>query len=144
MKHCLFACSLKYCTLKFLGSVCLFFKEAYLFLKKIQTSLYIVVRLLSCVQLFATLWTIECQAPLSSTISQSLFKLISIELVTVSNHLILCHPLLLFAFNISQHQDLFQWIGSFHQVAKVLELQLHQSFQLILYRNLFVGNLYYP
>ena len=36
------------------------------------------------------------------------------------------------AFNLSQHQGLFQWVGSFHQVAKVLELQLwHQSFQWI-------------
>ena len=34
------------------------------------------------------------------------------------------------AFNLSQHQGLFQWVGSLHQVAKVLELQLqHQSFQ---------------
>ena len=32
------------------------------------------------------------------------------------------------ALNLSQHQDLFQWVGSFHQVAKVLQLQ-HQSFQ---------------
>ena len=36
------------------------------------------------------------------------------------------------AFNLSQHQSLFQWVGSSHQVAKVLELQLqHQSFQWI-------------
>ena len=34
------------------------------------------------------------------------------------------------AFNLSQHQGLFQWVGSSHQVAKVLEFQLqHQSFQ---------------
>ena len=32
------------------------------------------------------------------------------------------------AFNLSQHQDLFQWVGSLHQVAKVLELQLHYQF----------------
>ena len=37
------------------------------------------------------------------------------------------------AFSLSQHQDLFQWVGSLHQVAKVMELQLqHQSFQWIL------------
>ena len=37
-----------------------------------------------------------------------------------------------FVFNLSQHQGLFQWVGSSHQVAKVLELQLqHQSFQWI-------------
>ena len=40
-------------------------------------------------------WTAACQAPLSSTISQSLLKLMSIELVMPSNHLILCRPLLL-------------------------------------------------
>ena len=40
-------------------------------------------------------WTAAGQASLSFTISQSLFKLMSIELVMSSNHLILCHPLLL-------------------------------------------------
>ena len=43
----------------------------------------------------ATPWTAACQAFLSFTISQSLLKLVSIELVMPSNHLILCHPLLL-------------------------------------------------
>ena len=42
-----------------------------------------------------TLWTIAHPAPLSSTISWSLLRFMSIELVTVCNHLILCHPLLL-------------------------------------------------
>ena len=42
-----------------------------------------------------TPWTAPCQAPLPFTISQSLLKLISIELVMPSNYLILCHPLLL-------------------------------------------------
>ena len=45
--------------------------------------------------LFATPWTTVCQASLSFTISQSLLKLMSIELMMSSNHLILCHPLLL-------------------------------------------------
>ena len=45
-----------------------------------------------------------------------------------SNHLILCHPLLPPALTLSQHQGLFQLVGSSHQVAKVLELQ-PQSFQ---------------
>ena len=45
----------------------------------------------SCV----TPWTAACQAPLSSTVSQSLLRFTSIELVMLSNHLILCHPLLL-------------------------------------------------
>ena len=50
---------------------------------------------LSHVQLFATPWTAAHQAPLSITNSQSLLKLMSIELVIPSNHLILCCPLLL-------------------------------------------------
>ena len=53
------------------------------------------VQLLSHVQLFATTWTAACQASLSITNSQSLLKLMSMELVMPSNHLILCHPLLL-------------------------------------------------
>ena len=52
-----------------------------------------VVQLLSCIWLFMTPWT--CQAPLSFTISWNLLGFMSIELVTLSNHLILCHPLLL-------------------------------------------------
>ena len=53
------------------------------------------VQLLSCVQLFATPWTAAQQASLYITNSQSLLKLMSIELVMPSNHLILCCPLLL-------------------------------------------------
>ena len=50
---------------------------------------------LSCVQLFATPWTAGNQTSLSITSSWSLPKLMSTELVMPSNHLILCHPLLL-------------------------------------------------
>ena len=53
------------------------------------------VQSLSRVQLFVTQWTAAHQASLSITTSQSLLQLISIELVMPSNHLILCHPLLL-------------------------------------------------
>ena len=53
------------------------------------------VQSLSHVQLFVTQWTAAHQASLSITTSQSLLQLISIELVMPSNHLILCHPLLL-------------------------------------------------
>ena len=53
------------------------------------------VQLLSRVQLFVTPWTAACQASLSITNSWSLLKLMSIESVMPSNHLILCHPLLL-------------------------------------------------
>ena len=52
------------------------------------------VQLLSRVQLFATPRTAACQTPLFFTLSQSLFKLMFIELVMPSNHLILCCPLL--------------------------------------------------
>ena len=51
----------------------------------------VVVQLLSCVQLFVTPWTSECQIPLS----WSLLKLMSIESVMPSNHPFLCYPLLL-------------------------------------------------
>ena len=54
-----------------------------------------VVQLLSRVRLFAIPWTAARQASLSFTISRSLLKLMSIELVMPSNHLILCRPLLL-------------------------------------------------
>ena len=53
------------------------------------------VQSLSRVQLFATPWIPACQASLSITNSQSSLKLMSIELVMPSSHLILCHPLLL-------------------------------------------------
>ena len=53
------------------------------------------VQLLSRIRLFAMPWTAAHQASLSITSSRSLLKLRSIELVMASNHLILCHPLLL-------------------------------------------------
>ena len=51
------------------------------------------VQWLSCVRLFATAWTVARQASLSITNSQSLLKFMSIELVMLSNHLVLCRPL---------------------------------------------------
>ena len=54
------------------------------------------------------------------TISLSLLKLMSIESVMPSNHLIFCHPYSPLAFNLSQHRGLFQRVDSSHQVAKVL------------------------
>ena len=57
--------------------------------------LYESVQSLNRVWLFVTPWTAACQASLSITNSQSLFKLMSIESVMPSNHLILCQPLLL-------------------------------------------------
>ena len=90
------------------------------------------VRVLSRVWLFVTPWTVVCQASLSITNSWSLLKLMSIESVMPSNHPILCHPLLLLPSFIPQHQGLFKWVSSSHQVAKVLEFQpQHQSIQWI-------------
>ena len=62
----------------------------YLFLPLVSS-----VQLLSHVRLFVTPWTAACQASLSITKFQSLFKLMSIRSVMPSNHLTLCHPLLL-------------------------------------------------
>ena len=89
----------------------------------------VIVQSLSHIWLFATPRTVACQAFLSFTIFQSLLKLISIELVMPSNHLILFSPLLLLP-------SIFPSIGGFlisqffASGAKVLELQ-HQSFQWI-------------
>ena len=93
----------------------------------------IVVQSLSCVELFATPWTAAHKASPSFTISWSLLKLklLSIESVIPSRHLILSPPSPP-ALKLSQHQGLFHWVSSSHQVAKVLELQLqHQSLQWI-------------
>ena len=92
----------------------------------------IVIQLLSHFLLFVTSWTAACQASLSFTISQSLVKLMAIELVRPSNHLILCHPLLLLS-------SIFPSIRIFFNesvlcikvlIDQVLELQ-HQSSQRI-------------
>ena len=61
----------------------------------LPTGAAVVVRSLSRVRLFATLWTAAHQASLSFTISWILLKLMSIESVMSSTHLVLCHPLLL-------------------------------------------------
>ena len=91
------------------------------------------VQTISHVWLFVTPWTAARQASLSITNSWGLLKYVSVESVMPSNHPILCCPLSPPAFNLSQYQDLFQWVSSSHQVAKVLELQFqHQSFQWIL------------
>ena len=89
------------------------------------------VQSLSHVWLFATPRTTASQASLSITNSQSLPRLMSIELVMPSTHLILSSPSPP-AFNLSQHQGLFQGVISSHKMAKILEFQLqHQFFQWI-------------
>ena len=57
--------------------------------------LVVVVQSLSCVWLFVTPWTAACQAPLSSTISHSLLRFMSMKSMMLSKHLIFCHSLLL-------------------------------------------------
>ena len=87
------------------------------------------VQLLSPAWHFATSWTTAHQASLSITNSRSPPKPISIELIchsTISSSVVPFSS----ALNLSQHQGLFQWVSSSHQVSKVLEFQLqHQSFQ---------------
>ena len=84
-------------------------------------------QLISCVRLFATPWTAAHQASLSFTISQSLLRLMSVESVMPSNHLILCRPLLLLPSAFPSIR-VFSTVSSSHQVAKVLQFQL-QSLQ---------------
>ena len=84
------------------------------------------VQLLSHVRIFVTPWIAARQASLSITNSRSLLKPMSIELVMPSHPLSFPSP----AFNLSQHQGLFKWVSSSHQVAKILEFQpQHQSYE---------------
>ena len=80
----------------------------------------------SHVRLFATPWTAAHQASLPLIISQSLPKFMSIPLVMPSHSLMPSSP----AFNLSQHQVLFQWVSCSHQIyqmTKILELQLQHA-----------------
>ena len=87
------------------------------------------VQSLSRVQLFATPWIAACQVSLSITNSQSLLT----HAHRVGDAIQPSHPLSSPsppAPSPSQHQGLFQWVNSLHEVAKVLEFQLqHQSLQ---------------
>ena len=104
---------------------------------------HIVVQSLSHVQLFGTPWTAALQASLSFIISRSLFKLMSIESMMPSNHLILCHPLLLLSsifpsirvFPRSHWNESFQWVfesggQSFGALASVLLVTIQGWFPL--------------
>ena len=88
---------------------------------------HFVLQSLSRVRLFETPWTAAHQASLTF-ISQSLLKLMSVESVMLSNHLILCHPLLLLPSVFPSSRVFSTESASLYQVAKTLELQ-HQSFQ---------------
>ena len=81
------------------------------------------VQLLSHVRFFATPWIAARQASLSITNSRSSLRLMSIESVMPSSHLILGRPLLLLPL-IPPSISLFQWVNSLHEVSKVLEFQL--------------------
>ena len=81
----------------------------------------VVVQSFICVQLFVTPWTVACQA------SPSLFPRVCSNSHPLNQW---CHPTISSSvspfsscLSLSQHQGLFQWVGSLHQVAKVLELQ---------------------
>ena len=87
----------------------------------------IVVQLLSPVWLFATPWTAAHQVSLSFTISRSLLKLMSIELVMSSNHLILCHPWILLP-SIFPSKDVFWKIFSISSNESALRWPKYWSF----------------
>ena len=86
----------------------------------------VIVQLLSRAQLFVTPWIVACQAScpsLSPRVCSNACPLSWWCLPTT-------HPLSSssLAFNLSQHQSLFQWVGSSHQMTKVLELQIQHQF----------------
>ena len=68
--------------------------------QKVVLGLYVIVQWPSHVRLFGSPWIAACHVSLSFTTSQSLLTFMSIELVMLSNHLILCHPLLLFLWSL--------------------------------------------
>ena len=89
----------------------------------------------SVAQWYPTLFDlIDCSMP-GFPVHHQLLELTQTHVHQVGDAIQPSHPLLShssLAFNLSQHQGLFQWVNSLHQVAKVLELQLrHQSFQWI-------------
>ena len=89
----------------------------------------VVVQLVSGVQHFATPWTVAHQVSLSFIISLSSLKLISIESVMSSNHLILCNPLLLLPSIFPGIRVFSSELALHIRWPEVLELQLqHQSF----------------
>ena len=83
-------------------------KIIFLVMRTFKIYLFISIQSLSHVQLFSIPWTAAHQASLSLTNPWSLLKLMSIELVMTSNHLILCHPLLFLPSNSPQPQGRFK------------------------------------
>ena len=88
----------------------------------------------------ATPWTAACQTSLSFTISWSFLKLMSIELVMPSNHLILCCPLLLLPSIFPSIRVFETWVSSSNQVAKILGFQLQPQSSQWIFRVDFLKN----
>ena len=86
-------------------------------------SFYVVVQLLSCVQLFVTQWIAAHHASLPLTLFWSLLKFMSTEWMISSNQIMLCWPLL-FLPSIFPRIRVFFRVSSSHQAAKIMELQL--------------------
>ena len=105
--------------------------------EKVKSQLLSSVQSLSHVQLFVTRWTSARQASQSITKSWSFLKRVH----RVSDSIRSSHPLPSpspAAFYLSQHESLFQWVSSSHQVGKILKIKLqHQSFQWI-FRTVFL------
>ena len=107
--------------------VILYFLKTFSFILEFSS-----VQLLSLVQLFTTPWTTASQASLSITNSRSLLKLMSIESVMPSNHLILCRPLFLLPSVFPSIRVFFNQSVLRIRWPKYWEFQLqHQSFQWI-------------
>ena len=107
--------------------------------KSPKSCLYFSVQSSSVTQSCPTLCNpMDCSSP-GFPIHQQLLEFAQTPVHRVSDAIQPSHPLLSPSppdFNLSQHQDLFQWVSSSHQVARVLELQLqHQSFQWIFKTN---------
>ena len=100
--------------------------------RALSSIIYLYISQFSCSVMsdFATLWTAAHEASLSVTNSRSLLNLMSIDFgdaIEPSHPLSPASPP---AFNLSQHQGIFQGFSSSYQEARVLEFQLqHQSFQ---------------
>ena len=93
------------------------------------------VQSLGCVQLFAALWAAACQASLSITNSWSLLTHVHwvSDAIQPSHALLSPSPP---AFNLSQHQCLFQWVSSSQQVAKIFSINPFSEYSgLISFRN---------
>ena len=94
-----------------------------------------------CCSVVRIIWTLfetmDCSTPGFPVLHQ-LLELAQTRVRWIGNAIQPCHPLLFSspAFSLSQHQGLFQWVGSSHQLAKVLELQPERQFLQWIFRML--------